>query len=173
MTTKNASTHCQISLGVGPLGWKQEAQNHLQLKTTTLDLFTNLNKIQKAVGCSKLPSELLIGEIYTDFIFLAFKITADGDCSHEIKRCLLLGRKVMTNLDSILKSRGITLSTKVRLVKAMVFPVVVYGCESWTIKKAESQRIDAFELWCWKRLLRVPWTARRSNQSILKEISPS
>ena len=100
------------------------------------------------------------------------KITADGDCSHEIKRCLLFGRKVMTNLDSILKSRDITLPTKVRLVKAMVFPIVMYGCESWTIKKAEHRRIDAFELWCWKRLLRVPWTARTSNQSILKEISP-
>ena len=100
------------------------------------------------------------------------KITADGDCSQEIKRCLLLGRKAMTNLDSILKSRDITLPTKVRLVKAMVFPVVMYGCESWTIKKAELWRIDAFELWCWRRLLRVPWTARRSNQSILKEISP-
>ena len=100
------------------------------------------------------------------------KITADGDCSHEIKRRLLLGRKAMTNLDSILKSRDITLPTKVHLVKAMVFPVVTYGCGSWTIKKAECQRIDAFELWCWRRLLRVPWTARRSNQSILKEISP-
>ena len=100
------------------------------------------------------------------------KITVDGDCSHEIKRCLLLGRKVMTNLDSILKSRDITLSTKVRPVKAMVFPVVMYGCESWTIKKSERWRIDAFELWCWRRLLRVPWTARRSNQSILREISP-
>ena len=100
------------------------------------------------------------------------KITADGDCSHEIKRCLLLGRKVTTNLKSIFKSRDITLPTKVRLVKAMVFPVVMYGCESWTVKKAEHQRIDAFELWCWRRLLRVPWTARRSNQSILKEISP-
>ena len=100
------------------------------------------------------------------------KITADGDCSHEIKRRLLLGRKVMTNLDSILKSRNITLPTKVHLVKAMVFPVVMYGCESWTVKKAERRRIDAFELWCWRRLLRVPWTARRSNQSILKEISP-
>ena len=100
------------------------------------------------------------------------KITADSDCSHEIKRCLLLGRKVMTNLDSILKSRDITLPTKVRLVKAMVFPVIMYGCESWTVKKAERQRIDAFELWCWRRLLIVPWTARRSNQSILKEISP-
>ena len=107
-----------------------------------------------------------------DFIFLGSKITADVDCSHEIKRCLLLGRKVMTNLDSILKSRDITLPTKVRLVKAMVFPVAMYGCESWTLKKAEHQRIDAFELWCWRRLLRVPWTARRSNQSILKEISP-
>ena len=104
--------------------------------------------------------------------FLDSKITADGDCSHEIKRRLLLGRKVMTNLDSILKSRDITLLTKVRLVKAMVFPVVMYGCGSWTVKKAERQRIDAFELWCWKRLLRVPWTARRSNQSILNEISP-
>ena len=100
------------------------------------------------------------------------KITADGDCSHEIKRCLLLGRKVMTNLDSLLKSRDIILPTKVHLVKAMVFPVVMYGCDSWTIKKAEQRRIDAFELWCWRRLLRVPWTARRSNQSILKEISP-
>ena len=113
-----------------------------------------------------------IVEVVADFIFLGSKITADGDCSHEIKRGLLLGRKVMTNLDSILKSRDITLSTKVHLVKAMVFPVVMYGCESWTIKKAEHQRSDAFELWYWKRLLRVPWTARRSNQSILKEISP-
>ena len=106
------------------------------------------------------------------FIFLGSIITADGDYSHEIKRLLLLGRKIMTNLDSILKSRDITLSTKVRLVKAMVFPVVMYGCESWTIKKADCQRIDAFELWCWRRLLRVPWAARRSIQSILKEISP-
>ena len=111
-------------------------------------------------------------ETVDDFIFGGSKITADGDCSHEIKRCLLLGRKVMTNLDSILKSRDITLSTKVHLVKAMVFPVVMYGCESWTIKKAERRRIVAFELWCWRRLLSVPWTARRSNQSILKEISP-
>ena len=111
-------------------------------------------------------------ETVTDFIFLGSKVTADDDCSHEIKRSLLLGRKVMTNLDSILKSRDITLSTKVHLVKAMVFPVVRYECESWTIKKAEHQRMDAFELWCWRRLLRVPWTARRSNQSILKEISP-
>ena len=111
-------------------------------------------------------------ETVTDFIFLGSKITADGDCSHEIKRRLLLRRKVMTNLDSILKSRDITLSIKVHLVKAMVFPVVVYGCESWTVKKAEQQRTDAFELWCWKRLLRVPWTARKSNQSILKEMNP-
>ena len=111
-------------------------------------------------------------EAMTDFIFFGSKFTADGDCSHEIKRGLLLGRKVMTNIDSIFKSRDITLPTKVRLVQAMVFPVVMYGCESWTVKKAEHQRIDAFELWCWRRLLRVPWSARRSNQSILKEISP-
>ena len=107
-----------------------------------------------------------------DFIFWGSKITADGDCSHEIKRNLLLGRKAMITLESILKSRDITLPTKVHLVKAMVFPVVMYGCESWTLKKAEHRRVDAFELWCWRRLLRVPWTARRSNQSILKEISP-
>ena len=121
-----------------------------------------------------IPSWQLDGETVEtvrDFILGGSKITTDGDCSHEIKRRLLLGRKVMTNLDSLLKSRDITLSTKVRLVKAMVFPVVMYGCESWTVKKADRQRIDAFELWCWKRLLRVPWTARRSNQSILKEIS--
>ena len=111
-------------------------------------------------------------ETVSDFIFLGSKITADGNCSHEIKRHLLLGRKVMTNLDSILKSRDITLPTKVHLIKAMVFPVIKYGCESWTIKKAECRRIDAFELWCWRRLLRVPCTARGSNQSILKEISP-
>ena len=111
-------------------------------------------------------------ETLSDFIFGGSQITADGDCSHEIKRHLLLGRKVMTNLDSILKHRDITLPTKVRLVKAMVFPVVMYGCESWIVKKAECWRISAFELWCWERLLRVPWTARRSNQSILKEISP-
>ena len=111
-------------------------------------------------------------ETVTDFIFLGSKITTDDDCSHEIKRQLLLGIKIMTNLDSILKSRDITLPTKVRLVKAMVFPVVMYGCDSWTVKKAECRRIDAFEVWCWRRLLRVPWTTRRSNQSILKEISP-
>ena len=111
-------------------------------------------------------------ETVADFILGGSKIIADGDCSHEIKRCLLFGRKVITNLDSIFKSRYITLPTKVRLVKAMVFPVVMYGCESWTVKKAEHQKIDASELWCWRRLLRVPWTARTSNQSILKEISP-
>jgi len=111
-------------------------------------------------------------ETVTDFIFLGSKTTVDSDCSHEIKRCLLLGRKTMTNLDNILKSRDITFLTKVHLVKAMVFPVVMYGCESCTLKKAECQKTDAFELWCWRRLLRVPWTARRSNQSILKEISP-
>ena len=111
-------------------------------------------------------------ETVTEFIFLGSKITADCDCSHEIKRHVLLGRKVMTNLDSILKTRDITLLTKVHIVKAMIFPVVMYGCVSWTIKKAEDQRIDAFELWCWRRLLRVPWTARRSNQSILKVTSP-
>ena len=112
------------------------------------------------------------GETVADFVFWGSKITADGDCSHEIKRHLLLGRKVMTNLDSVLKSKDITLPTKVHLVKAMVFPVVMYRCENWTIKKAERQRIDVFELWCWRRLLRVPWTAGRSNQSILKEINP-
>ena len=111
-------------------------------------------------------------ETVADFLFLGSKITADGDCSHEIKRCLLLGRKAMTNLDSILKSRDITLPTNVYLVKAMVFPVVMYGCESWTVKKAERRRIDDFELWCWRRLLRVPWSSRRSKQSILKEITP-
>ena len=111
-------------------------------------------------------------ETVPDFILGGSKITADGDCSHKIKRCLLLGRKVMTSLDSILKSRDITLPTKICLVKVMVFPVVTYGCESWTIKKAEHRRIDAFELWCWRRLLRVPWTARGSNQSLIKEISP-
>ena len=111
-------------------------------------------------------------ETVSDFILRGSRITADGDCSHEIKRCLVLGRKVMTNLDSILKSRDITLPTKVCLVTAMVFPGVTYGCESWTVKKAECRRIGAFELWCWRRLLRVPWTSRRSNQSILKEVSP-
>ena len=126
----------------------------------------------KNMAFGPITSWQIDGETVAEFIFLGSKITADGHCSHEIKRCLLLGRKVMTNLDSIIKSRDITLPTKVRLVKAMVFPVVMYGCESWTIKKAECQRTDAFELWCWRRLLRVPWTSRRSNQSILKEISP-
>ena len=111
-------------------------------------------------------------ETVTDIIFLGSKITADGDCSHEIKRCLLLGRRAMSNLDSILKSRDITLLTKVCIVKAMIFPVIMYGCENWTIKKGEHQRIDAFELWCWRKVLRVPWTARKSNQSIPKEINP-
>ena len=131
--------------------------------------------IQKTKASSPITSWEIDGETVetmADFIFMGSKITPDGDCSHEIKRCLLLGRKVMTNLDSIFKSRDITLPKKVRLVKAMVFPVVMYGCESWTVKKAELQRIDAFELWCWRRLLRDPWTARRSNQSILNEISP-
>ena len=129
----------------------------------------------KIIAFGPIPSWQIDGETVervTDFMFLGSKITADDDCSHEIKRCLLLGRKVMTNLDSIFKSRDITLWTKVCLLKAMVFPIVMDGCESWTIKKAESQRIDAFEIWCWRRLLKVPWTARRSNQSILKEISP-
>ena len=128
----------------------------------------------KIMASSSITSWQIDGEIVAteaDFTFLGSKITADGACSHEIKRRLLLGRKVMTNLDTILKSRDITLTTKVHLVKAMVFPVVMYGCESWTIKKAEPQRIDAFELWCWRSLLRVPWTAK-SNQSILEEISP-
>src|SRR5574341_639260 len=127
------------------------------------------------MACGPITSWEIDGETVetvSDFIFLGSKITADGDCSHEIKRCLLLGRKVMTNLDSTFKSRDTTLPTKVHLVKAMVFSVVMYGCESWTVKKAECQRIDGFELWCWRRLLRVPWTARRSNQPLLEEISP-
>ena len=126
----------------------------------------------KIMASGPITSWQIDGETVREFLFLGSKITADGDCSHEIKRRLLLGKKAMTNLDSILKSRDITLLTKVRLVKAMVFPVVMYGCESWTIKKGERQRIDAFELWCWRMLLKVPYTARRSNQSILKEISP-
>ena len=126
----------------------------------------------KIMASGTITSWKIDGETVADFIFLPSKISADGDCSHEIKRHLLLGRKAMANLDIILKSRNITLSTKVHLVKIMVFPVVMFGCESWTIKKAENQRIDAFELWCWRRLLRAPWTARRSNQSTLKEISP-
>ena len=131
----------------------------------------NIHKT-KIMASGPITSWEIDGETVADLIWVGSKITADDDCSHEIKRCLLLGRKVMTNLDRILKSRDITLSTKVCLVKAMVFPVVMYGCESWTIKKAEHRRIDAFELRCWRRFLRVPWTARRSNQSVLKEISP-
>ena len=131
----------------------------------------NIQKM-KIMASGSITSWELDGETVSDFIFGGSKITADGDCSHEIKRRLLLGRKVMTNLVSILQSKDITLPTKVCLVKAMVFPVVMYGCESWTVKKAEHQRIDVFDLWCWRRLLRVPWTARRSSQSILKETSP-
>ena len=131
----------------------------------------NIQKI-KIMASGPITSWQIVGETMTDFIFLDCKITTDGDCSHEIKRHLLFGRKAMTKLDGILKSRHVTLPTKVHLVKAMVFPVVMYGYESWTIQKAKHQRIDASELWCWRRLLRVPWTARRSNQSILKEISP-
>ena len=131
----------------------------------------NIHKT-KIMASGPITSWQIDGERVSDFIFLGSKITADGDCSHEIKRCLLLGRKVMTNLDSILTSRDITLPTKVYLVKAMVFPMVMYRCESWTVKKVEHRRIDAFKLWCWRRLLRVPWTARRSNQSILKEMGP-
>ena len=146
---------CDIKVSCGVTG--DQLVSHLKLRWAVW-ILTTLRQID--------------GETVTDFILGGSKITADGDCSHEIKRRLLLGRKVMTNLDNILKSRDITLPTKVHLVKAMVFPVVIYGCESWTIKKAERQRIDAFELWCWRKLLRVPWTARRSNQSILKEVSP-
>ena len=140
-------------------------------KSEKVGLKLNIQKT-KIMASSPITSWEIDGETVSDFIFGGSKITADGDCSHEMKRCLLLGRKVMTNLESILKIRDITLPTKVCLVKAMVFPVVMYGCESWTTKKAKRQRIDAFELWCWRRLLRVPWTARRPNQSIQKEISP-
>ena len=143
-------------------------------KTEKVGLKLNIQKT-KIMASGPITSWQIDGEtkeIVRDFIFLGSKTTAGGDCSHEIKRHLILGRKAMTNLDSILKSRDITLPTKVHLVKAMVFPVVMYGCESWTTNKAERRRIDAFALWCWRRLLRVPWTARRSNQSILKEISP-
>ena len=146
----------------------------LKEESEKVGLKLNIQKM-KIMASSPITSWQIDGEkieTVTDFIFLGSKITADGDCSHEIKRHLLLGRKATTNLDSILKSRDITSLTKVHVVKAMVFPVVMYGCESWTLEKAEHQRVDAFELWCWRRLLRVPWTARRSNQSILKEISP-
>ena len=154
------------------------AESEEELKSLLMKVKEESEKVDlkpKVLASSPITSWEIDGETVetvADFIFLGSKTTVDGDCSHEIKRCLLLGRKVMTKLDSILKSRDITLPTKVRLVKAMVFPVVTYGCESWTIKKAEHRRIDAFELWCWRRLLRVPWTARRSNQSIPKEISP-
>ena len=143
----------------------------VKLESEKVGLKVNIQKT-KIMASGPITSWEMDGETVADFIFGGSKITADGDCSHEIKRCLLLGRKVMTNLDSIFKSRDITLPTKVHIVKAIFFPVVMYGCESWTVKKAESRRTDAFELWCWRRLLRVPWTARRSNQSILKDISP-
>ena len=143
----------------------------VKVESEKVGLKLNIQKT-KILASSPITSWEIDGETVSDFIFLGSKITADGDCSHEIKRRLFFGRKVMTNLDSMFKSRDITLPTKVHLVKAMVFPVVMYGCESWTVEKAECQRIDAFELWCWRRLLRVPWTARRSNQYILKEISP-
>ena len=146
----------------------------VKVESEKVGLKLNIQKT-KIMASSPITSWVIDGETVetvSDFIFLGSEITADGDCSHKIKRCLLLGRKVMTNLHSIFKSRDITLPTKIRVVKAMVFPVVMYGCESWTVKKAERQRIDAFELWCWRRLLRIPWTTRRSKQSILKEISP-
>ena len=147
-------------------GWRR------RVKKAGLKLNTQKTKIMASGPITSWQIDGGKVETVTDFIFLGSKITVDSDCSHEIKRCLLFGRKTMTNLDSILKSRDITLPTKVLLVKAMVFPVVMYGCESWTIKKTEHQRIDALELWCWRRFLRAPWTARRSNQSILKEINP-
>ena len=156
------------------------AENEEELKSLLIKVKEESEKVgsklniqkTKIMVSSPITSWQIDGETVADFIFLGSKITADGDCSHEIKRHLLLGRKAMTNLDSIFKSRDIPLPTNVCLVKAMVFPVVIYGFESWTIKKAELQGIDGFELWCWRRLLTVPWTARRSNQSILKEISP-
>ena len=144
----------------------------VESKKVGLKLNIQKTKIMASGPITSLQIDGETVETVSDFIFLGSHITADGDCSHEMKRRILLGRKVMTNLDSILKSRYITLPTKVRLVKSMVFPVVMYGCESWTVKKADRRRIDAFELWCWRRLLRVPWTSRRSKQSILKEISP-
>ena len=142
-----------------------------KVESEKVGLKLNIQKT-KIMASGPITSWQIDGETVTDFILGGSKITADGDCSREIKRRLLPGKKVMTNLDSVLKSRDITLPTKVRLVKATVFPVVMYGCESWTVKKTECQRVDAFDMWCWRRLLRVPWTARRSNQSILKEISP-
>ena len=157
-----------------PLWQKRKKTKEPLDKSEKVGLKLNIQKT-KVMASHPITSWQIDGETMetvSNFIFSGSKITADGDCSHEIKRCLLLGRKVMTDLDSILKSRDITLPTEVRLVKAMVFPVVMCGCESWPIKKAECRRIDAFELWCWRRLLRVPWSARRSNQFILKEISP-
>ena len=158
-----------------PYGRKQRRTKESLIKvkeeSEKVGLKLNIQKT-KIMASGPITSLQIDGETVSDFIFLGSKITANGDCSHEIKRCLLLGRKVMSNLDSILKSRDITLPTKVRLVKAVVFPVVTYGWESWTVKKAEHRRIVAFELWCWRRLLRVPWTARRFKQSILKGISP-
>ena len=158
-----------------PMAESEEELKSLLMKvkeeSEKVGLKLNIQKM-RIMASGPITSWEIDGEIVSDFIFLGSKIIVDGDCSHEIKRCLLLGRKVMTNIDSIFKSRDITLPTKVRLVKAVVFPVVMYGCESWTVKKAKRRRIDAFELWCWIRLLRVPWTARRSNQSILKETSP-
>ena len=155
--------------------WQKVKKNYLLMKvkekSEKVGLKLNIQKT-KIKALIPITSWQIDGETVADFIFLAFKITADGDCSHEIKRHLLLGRKVMTSLDSMLQSRDFTLPTKVRLVKAMILPVVMYGCENWTIEKAELWRIDAFELWCWRRLLRVPWTARRSSQSVLKEINP-
>ena len=150
---------------------EEELKSLLKEESEKIGLKLNIQKT-KIMASGPITSWQIDGEIVSDFIFLGSQIIADGDCSNEIKRHLPLGRKVMTNLDSILKSKDITLPTKVHPVKAMVFPVVMYGCESWTIKKAECRRSDAFELWCWRRLLRVPWTARRSNQSILEEISP-
>ena len=151
-----------------------ESEEELKEESEKVGLKLNIQKM-KITASGPTTSWEIDGETVetvSEFTLGVSKITADGDCSHEIKRCLLLGRKVMTNLDSIFKSRDITVPTKAHLVKAMVFPMVMYGCESWTVKKAECRRIDAFELWCWRRLLRVPWTARESNQSFLKEISP-
>ena len=152
---------------------EEELKSLLKVKEKSGKVGLKLN-IQKTkiMASGPITSWQIDGETVADFTFLGSNITADGDCSHDIKRRLLLGRKVMTNLDSRLKSRDITLSTKVHLVKAMIFPLVMYGCESWTVKKAEHRRIDALELWCWRRLLRIPWTAKRFNQSILKEVSP-
>ena len=167
ITRKNINNH-RYADDTTLMAESKEEPKSLLIK---VNLKLNIQKT-KIMASGPITSWHIDGETVRDFIFLGSKITADGDCNHEIKKCLLLRRKAMTNLDSILKIRDIILPRKVHLVKAMVFPVVVYGCESWTIKKAECRRIDDFELWCWRRLLRVPWTARRSNQSILKEISP-